>query len=272
MIRLLAIIAMMAVGSSGMIYGQHEVSGIVMDESLLPIVGAQVYIDDVRQPLATTGIDGRFNVNLLSLDDTLRVSFIGFETAEITLNEECDSLFIPIEEVGLYHYKSTRKVDRLRKKRFNELSSVHLAAYNAGIAKRPSPCYYRAFSSTKKELDQIKEKDRIVKRKQRKKYSALGIGDTIRLPFGTTYRYDGTDRTALHLYSMMVDSPQSECVVVFAVKKMRRKSTILKVVDDRSCTVKHPMFYDQKITEGVEIKVDIRYMQFDALSGINREE
>ena len=79
LLQLLAVVA----------FGQIKLSGIVKGNGE-PLAGASVVIDDTYYGISTSS-DGIFHLNNLNAGDyTLRVSFIGFETKELSLNLTSD--------------------------------------------------------------------------------------------------------------------------------------------------------------------------------------
>lgn len=63
--------------------GNHnEITGIIVDDKGEPIIGANVWIKGTTTG-ATTDIDGKFSLKVPSLNVTLTVSFIGYQSQEI---------------------------------------------------------------------------------------------------------------------------------------------------------------------------------------------
>ena len=92
-----------------------SISGTVVDQDNTPIPGATVIVVGTNTG-TVTDIDGKFNVDA-SPGQVIRISFIGFESAEVTvgnqteinvsLNEDTSSL----EEVVVVGYGTQRKSD-----------------------------------------------------------------------------------------------------------------------------------------------------------------
>ena len=70
--------------SVGAFAQQHEVKGTVLDESQLPIPGANVVIKGTTVGTITTG-NGEFTMNAAD-GDVLQVSYIGYNTEEVTVS------------------------------------------------------------------------------------------------------------------------------------------------------------------------------------------
>lgn len=62
------------------------VRGTVVDESGMTIPGASVYVKGKTNIGTTTDFDGNFALELASLNETLVISFVGYEKQEVTLN------------------------------------------------------------------------------------------------------------------------------------------------------------------------------------------
>lgn len=87
--------------------------GIVKDASGQPVIGASVIVKGKKNGVATD-VDGRFSLNNVKAGETIHVSYIGYEPAEvqytgapvdITLKENSKSLNELVEsrlERGLY--------------------------------------------------------------------------------------------------------------------------------------------------------------------------
>lgn len=70
--------------SIGAFAQQHEIKGTVLDESQLPIPGANVVIKGTTNGTITAG-NGEFKMNAAD-GDVIQISYIGYSTEEITVN------------------------------------------------------------------------------------------------------------------------------------------------------------------------------------------
>ena len=78
-------------------------------------------------------MDGHFKIYIDQKTDSLFFIYIGMEMEGIRLKNECELVEILIMNDVLYHYSSSKKMDRLRKKRYNNLVVKHSEA----VKKRP---------------------------------------------------------------------------------------------------------------------------------------
>ncbi|MDC9722645.1 MAG: carboxypeptidase-like regulatory domain-containing protein [Urechidicola sp.] len=67
-------------------FSQSTINGLVKDKKGEPIFAVNVYSKSFPQKGTTTDFDGNFNLIIDSLNDTLLVSYIGYETKEILLS------------------------------------------------------------------------------------------------------------------------------------------------------------------------------------------
>ena len=101
--------------SVGAFAQQHEVKGTVLDESQLPIPGANVVIKGTTVGTITTG-NGEFTMNAAD-GDVLQVSYIGYNTEEITVsgNGPYNISLVPdvvgLDEVVVVGYGTQKKSD-----------------------------------------------------------------------------------------------------------------------------------------------------------------
>jgi hypothetical protein len=184
-------------------------------------------------------------------------------TIKVPMN--CNELEIIMMVDGHYDYKSAKKIDRLRKKRFNKLPKLHAEAVTKGIFVNTSPCYTREFQPYKPRLDQIR-KELIIKRKQIKdSFEALAVGDTIRIPYSGTYRSDGTDRTMLSVWSYTTDTEEFDCIIEGVVidKNKRNKgyNIVYKVTATDSCNYDSIIYNEKNMIVGEVFEHNMKYFK-----------
>lgn len=101
--------------SVGAFAQQHEVKGTVLDESQLPIPGANVVIKGTTNGTITAG-NGEFKMNAAD-GDVLQISYIGYTTEEITVNGagpynlSLNPDLVGLEEVVVVGYGTMKKSD-----------------------------------------------------------------------------------------------------------------------------------------------------------------
>ena len=68
-------------------YSQSKINGVVTDKKGNPIFAANVYLKSIPKKGVTSDFDGNFSLNIVNLNDTLIVSFIGYETKIIRISK-----------------------------------------------------------------------------------------------------------------------------------------------------------------------------------------
>lgn len=77
--------------------GNHSVSGIVVDNSNQPIIGATVLISQNAKG-TITNVDGEFTLNDVSPSSTLKVSYVGYKTQIVQINGHKNIKVVLLEE------------------------------------------------------------------------------------------------------------------------------------------------------------------------------
>lgn len=67
-------------------FGQRTLKGTVQDKKGEPVFAANTYLKSVPEEGVTTNFDGNFSLSVTNLNDTLVVSFIGYEIKKIPLS------------------------------------------------------------------------------------------------------------------------------------------------------------------------------------------
>lgn len=95
--------------------------------------------------LGKTDMKGRFKIIIPQDIDRLSFTYLGMESTEIKLMKDCDTIELIMMYDAIYDFITLRKVDRLRKKRFDKLSSLHEDAVKNGLFENSLICYQREF-------------------------------------------------------------------------------------------------------------------------------
>jgi hypothetical protein len=178
------------------------------------------------------------------------------ERTEIKLKKDCDTVEVVMMYGVIYDFMTLRKVDRLRKKRFDNLPNLHSDAVKNGLFENKNICYDRVFEEyklPKPVLDSINKEYKLKRKQIKDTFKGLALGDTIRIPYSGSWRDDGTDRTTLHLYSNGVDGEDFDCIIRGVITdKNKRKGVynlVCRVIDCKDC------HYDNIVLNGKELKV-----------------
>ena len=66
--------------------GKHVVKGSVLDETNQPLIGATVVVKNVKNSGVITDVDGKFTINVPDGQNTLVVSYIGFNPQDVNIS------------------------------------------------------------------------------------------------------------------------------------------------------------------------------------------
>ncbi len=202
----------------------RTIIGRVISEDMEPLLGLEIENSD-NILLGKTDIDGRFKINVPQETDCLLFHYLGMESTDIILKKDCDTVEVVILYDGTYDFMTSKKVDRLRKKRFDNLPNLHSYAVENGLFKNNNTCHERFFKPDKPSLDSIG----IVLKKKRKvnknDFKNLNIGDVVKIPFGL----DSSEKRISTNYSPCEDCTEEDYDYVIEgeiLNKNKRKLTL----------------------------------------------
>ncbi|MFT5146943.1 MAG: hypothetical protein ACI9H1_001669 [Polaribacter sp.] len=164
-------------------FGQQKISGRVIAEDLEIGMGIRIFDKDTTE-IGKTDFNGYFKIELQKNYEKLIFAGLGYEWTKIKVPVNCENLEIILLHEVLYHYKSNRKIDRVREKRFNKIPELHLQAYKKGLFKTEKPCFNQKFEPNRPDLDRIKLELKEFRKANKKEFNELNIGDAIKIPFG----------------------------------------------------------------------------------------
>lgn len=247
-------------------YGQtRTITGKVIDEfDLNPISEVRIQSKDTVL-LGTTDENGNFKIDLSSETNELLLSWLGMQWTSIKLSPGCVNVEVIMLLDGTYHYKSHKKVDRIRKERFNNLTRLHVNAISKGAFINETQCFTREFQPYKPSLDEIR-KELKGKRKQIKEmFERLEIGDTVRIPYSGSYRSDGTNRTTLSVWSYVTDKKDFDCIIEGIVlsknKRNRGYNLEYKVTNCELCKYDSIVYQGRTVIAGEYFAHNMRYFK-----------
>ena len=238
------------------INGQSRtITGRVISEDFETMPGVSITINDTVE-VGRTDLNGFFQIDIPVSEKKLLFGTVGLESTSIELLNKCDTVEVVMMYDGTYDFMTLRKVDRLRKKRFDNLTNLHSEAVRNGLFKNNNICYERLFKADKPTnpvLDSLSKAYKSKRKQIKDTFNGLALGDTIRIPYSGSWREDGTDRTTLHLYSNGVDGEDFDCIIrVVITDKNKRKggyNLVCRVIDCNDC------HYDNIVRNGKELKV-----------------
>jgi hypothetical protein len=134
----------------------NTLTGKVIDDQFRPIYQASIFNADTVL-LGKSDINGNFSLSISSDTKSLIIASVGMEWKFIEFSSECNSLEIILQPSATYDFMSARKIDKLRKKDFDKLPSLHQLAFEKGVFKASKPCFVDKFISIKTSFEYIKK-------------------------------------------------------------------------------------------------------------------
>lgn len=159
------------------------ISGRVISEHLEPLPGLDIENSD-NVFLGKTDMDGRFKISIPQETDSLLFRYIGMEWTDIKLKKDCDTVEVVMMYAGTYNFMPSKKIDRFRKKRFDNLLNLHSEAVKNGLFEKFNICYGRDFEVYKSDLDRIARELKEFRKANINEFKALKKGDIVKIPFG----------------------------------------------------------------------------------------
>ena len=196
------------------IYAQRIIKGRVVGEDLEDIMVA-IILDNNDNRLAETDINGFFELTIPNEFNKIAFGSIGFEWANVEISDSCNYIEIILLPAVIYDFISSRKVDKLRKKRFDNLPQLHLTAVEKGLFTNETICYSRPFEPHKPIIDEIGKELKIRQEQIKIEYKNLSVGDTIKIPIG---QYNAR----FSALSSFTDTKYFDCIIVGVVTKKYR--------------------------------------------------
>ncbi len=129
-------------------------TGKIIDQELYTIPQVKIFNADTVL-LTSTDINGNFSVTVNFDAKSLIIADVGMEWKSLDISDSCSNLEIILLPSGTYDFMTAGKVDRLRKKQFDKLPTLHKSAFEKGVFKNEKPCYVEKFISIKKRLKEI---------------------------------------------------------------------------------------------------------------------
>lgn len=205
------------------IYGQRNIKGRIIDDSLDGIMGAQIIDKNNNIGLGQANSDGFFDIVIPNGINKLGFIQLGYEVANIEIPDSCNYIEVILLPDFDYDFMSSRKIDKLRKKEFGKLQQLHLDAFKKGIFTKETTCFSRKFEPIKPELDEISKKMKERMKQITKEYKELCVGDTVYIPFSKNWVSDNTENKTITLWSSLSISKDSDSAIEGVVTQKYRK-------------------------------------------------
>ena len=248
----------------------RTIIGRVISEDLEPLPGLDIENSE-NVLLGKTEMVGRFKISIPQETDSLLFRYVGMEWTDIRLKKDCDTVEVVMIYAGTYDFMTLKKVDRLRKQRFDNLPNLHSEALKKGLFQNSSICYetfFKELNPPKPVLDSINKKNKLKIKQNKDTFKGLAVGDTIRIPYYGTSRYDGTDTTNLSPYSFTFDRENFDCIIQGVItEKNRHKggyNLVYRFIDCIDChynimAIYEPYYTHKELKVGETFKFNMKY-------------
>ena len=120
------------------------IKGRVISDDFKAMPLASIMINDTVE-VGRTDLNGFFQINIPVSKKKILFRDVGFEQAMIEFVDTCDEFEVVMISSSTYDFKTPKKVDRLRKKKFKTLPELHREAFVKGIFKTDKACYTQEF-------------------------------------------------------------------------------------------------------------------------------
>ena len=127
------------------LYSQNKIiKGRTITDQLETMSFVSIMISDSVE-VGKTDLYGFFEITLPVAEEKICFKSVGLEPTVIKLLGACSAVDVIMMLNSSYDFKSSKKVDRLRKKRFNRLPKLHKQAFAKGIFQTDRACYSQEF-------------------------------------------------------------------------------------------------------------------------------
>ena len=141
----LVIIFIVLCVSNCSLYSQNKtIKGRTITDQFETMSFVSIMINDTIE-VGRTDLNGFFQIDIPVSEKKILFRSVGLEPAIIELVDTCNEVEVVMMLSSTYDFKTPKKVDRLRKKRFNKLPELHKEAFAKGIFKTDKACYTQEF-------------------------------------------------------------------------------------------------------------------------------
>jgi len=232
--------------------------GRVISEDLEPLPMLNIENSD-NIILGKTDMDGSFKIRISQETESLLFRYIGMEWTDIRLKKDCDTVEVVMMYDMIYDFMTSKKIDRLRKKRFDNLPNLHSEAVKNGLFENRNICYDRVFEAYKPDLDSIGRELKEIRKTNKNDFKKLKKGDIVKIPFGL----DTSKKRISTNYSLCKNCTEKDYDYVIKgeiINKHRRKLTLeIKITEMQPYD---SLEYRGKIlNEGSDFKYEMKYFE-----------
>jgi hypothetical protein len=142
--KLLILLLVFNVSASSLYSQNKTIKGRVIAEDLETVPLASIMVNDTVE-VGKTDLNGFFQIEIPISINKLLFRFVGIEATKIEIADTCDEVEVVMMLSSTYDFKTLKKVDRLRMKKFKKLPALHKEAFAKGIFKTDKACYTQEF-------------------------------------------------------------------------------------------------------------------------------
>lgn len=236
--------------------GQKIISGRVISEDLEPLPGLDIENSD-NVLLGKTDMDGFFKISIPQETDSLLFRYVGMEWTDIKLMKDCDIVEVVMMYAGTYDFMSSKKIDRLRKKRFDKLPTVHSEAVRNGLFKNNNICYDRDFEADKPDLDRISRELKEFGKINKNDFKDLNIGDIVKIPLGL----DTSEKSISTHYSPCKNCTDEDYVIKGEIINKHRRKLTLEIKITEMQPYDSLEYRGEILNVGSDFKYEMKYFE-----------
>ncbi len=226
----------------------RNLTGTVIDEELERMPYIIIYDQDTV-PIGKTDSMGNFEIILPQSSPKLVFGYVGMEWEIISVPDDCEHLEVIMLLCCKYGYRSHRKIDRLRKRQFDNRMELHVEAFKRGLFNAERPCFSYTFIPDKPALDEIRTWMKEIDAEVKENFQELSIGDTVLIPFSARE----SNGASLAYFSHIIDRVEFDCmiqgVIIGKSKRKRGYNLTYMVTHTNWCQ------YDSIVLNGREMEV-----------------
>lgn len=142
--KLVIIFIVLSVSNCSLYSQNKTIKGRVITDQFETMSFVSIMINDTVE-VGRTDLNSFFQIDIPVSVNKILFRSVGLEPAIIELADTCNEVEVVMMLSSTYDFKTPKKVDRLRKKRFKKLPELHKKAFEKGIFKTDNACYTQEF-------------------------------------------------------------------------------------------------------------------------------
>ena len=142
--KLVIIFIVLSVSNCSLYSQNKTIKGRVITDQFETMSFVSIMINDTVE-VGRTDLNSFFQIDIPVSVNKILFRSVGLEPAIIELVDTCNEVEVVMMLSSTYDFKTPKKVDRLRMKRFKKLPELHKAAFAKGIFKTDKACYTQEF-------------------------------------------------------------------------------------------------------------------------------